>query len=160
LTNAISSSSWTYPGHATIIRAIASNDYYAITITSSVGYAVSFTNFTWRARRSPNGPSNIVLRSSVDGGIDSNLAEWNLATTNQQNIGTTLSLSATNMVEFRLYGFGAITNSGTAAVIDGANIGQTGMDLGIFGQVHAVAGDLDGSLFLQRSDQRGVRRGW
>jgi hypothetical protein len=65
-TDGFSANSWTLPSSSTINEAVTSNDYFTFTATAQSGQTFDATNFSWRATRSGHGPSNFVLRSSVD----------------------------------------------------------------------------------------------
>ncbi|HMO03676.1 MAG TPA: choice-of-anchor D domain-containing protein [Kiritimatiellia bacterium] len=138
----MSASSWTMPAAATIANAITSNDYFTLRVVPDAGYLIDVTNFSWRTTRSGTGPTNYVLRSSVDD-FGSDIAEWrNTGTTS--NFVTTVSITSSTGVEFRVYGFKTANNAGTARIADGASFGSSGIDLAIFGTVAAdSAPDVD-----------------
>lgn len=138
-TNSITSTSWTLPVISSVADAIASNDYYSVTLTAGSGYHLAITSMALRVQRSSTGPSNYTLRASTDT-FGSDLTTWNIGgSTTAQNIQTPLAIGGTNNVEFRIYGHRAGAGSGTGRIQDGADFGQAGIDLGIFGSTIPVS---------------------
>jgi len=138
-TNSITSTSWTLPVISSVADAIASNDYYSVTLTAGSGYHLAITSMALRVQRSSTGPSNYTLRASTDT-FGSDLTTWNIGgSTTAQNIQTPLAIGSTNNVEFRIYGHRAGAGSGTGRIQDGADFGQAGIDLGIFGSTIPVS---------------------
>ncbi|HMP90466.1 MAG TPA: hypothetical protein PJ991_09700 [Kiritimatiellia bacterium] len=135
-TNGFVANSWPLPATSTLADAIASNDYFSITITAQPGATFTITNFLWRATRSGTGPSNFVLRSSQDG-FTANLAAWTHAGTGNINHSNSLSMASDSNVVFRLYGFEVSGNAGSARFTDGANFGSAGIDVAFFGTATA-----------------------
>jgi len=133
-TNGFSANSWTLPVNTTIAEAIASNDYFTFTAIAQPGATFDVTNFAWNTFHSGTGPSNFVLRSSVDS-FAADLALFVI--TNKDNnplvVSTALSLTGQTNVEFRIYGYGASAVAGSARLANGADIGQTGLDMALFG---------------------------
>ncbi len=133
-TNSFVASSWTIPVSSTITDAIASNDYFTFTASSTMGNTFSVTNFSWRANRSGTGPSNFVLRSSADG-FASDLAAWIHTSDIARSHSAPLNLVGQSNVEFRLYGFVASSAAGTARMTDGGSFGAPGIDVALFDEV-------------------------
>jgi trimeric autotransporter adhesin len=92
------------------------NDYFAISLTPGSGLKLNFTNFIYTSQRSSNGPNSFVFRSSLDS------FTANIGT--PTSTGTTIDLSGAlfqdiaTTIEFRLYGFSAVTTAGTFSVND------------------------------------------
>lgn len=136
----MSSSSWTLPGAATVANAITSNDYFTVRVVPEAGYLIDVTNFSWRTTRSGTGPTNYNLRAGNDG-FASDIATWlNKGTTS--NFVTTVNITGSTGVEFRIYGYSTHNNGGTARIAHGADFGQSGIDLAIFGTVNASGPDV------------------
>lgn len=133
-TNGFSANSWTMPLTSTIADAVNSNDYFSFVISALPGNTFSVTNFSARMTRSSTGPSNFVLRSSADN-FSSDLISIVHTGDVARNHSAALNLTGLTSVEFRLYGFAASAAAGTARFTDGADFGQTGIDLAIFGEV-------------------------
>lgn len=133
-TNGFSANSWTMPVNTTIAEAIASNDYFTFTAVALPGATFDVTNFAWNTVHSSTGPSNFVLRSSVDG-FAADLALF--VVTNKDNnpisVSTALSLVGQTSVEFRIYGYGASASAGSARLANGGDLGLTGLDMALFG---------------------------
>ena len=133
-TNGFSANSWTMPVNTTIAEAISSNDYFTFTAVALPGASFDVTNFAWNTIHSSTGPSNFVLRSSVDS-FAADLALFVI--TNKDNnpivVSTALSLTGQTSVEFRIYGYGASAAAGSARLSNGGDIGLTGLDMTLFG---------------------------
>ena len=92
------------------------NDYFEFTLTPNTGFAINFVSFVYAGQASGDGPTAVAFRSSADG-FASNIGTPTVG-------GTTISLSAaafqnrTAATTFRLYGFSAITASGTFSIND------------------------------------------
>jgi hypothetical protein len=130
--NSFLSTSWTVGG--TVIDAIATNDYFSVTLNASLGNTLSLTNLSWIVNRSNQGPTNFTLRSSFDG-FAADITTWTRTGTTAGNVQTDLSISGVNTIEFRIYGYNAGGSGGTGRIADGGDIGQTGIDFGVFGTV-------------------------
>jgi autotransporter-associated beta strand protein len=95
--------------------------YFTFTLNPSSGYEIDFGSFLWSFQRSAAGPTNMVLRSS----IDSFAADiWSTNTTSTSALSVSNSLSGasfqniTNSIEFRIYGWGTTNSGGTFSVND------------------------------------------
>lgn len=93
--------------------------YFEFTITPNSNYAMSLSTISFFEQKSGTGPSNWVLRSSLDG-YASNLNGASAGTTSAsfsatpQSIDLGLELqNITTAVTFRLYAYGATSSSGT-----------------------------------------------
>jgi hypothetical protein len=103
---------WTTAGELT--------DYFTFTITPAANYKINLSSFEFTLQRSSTGPVNYALRSSIDdfaadisGGIfpmTPALQTVSLAGAAFQNL--------TSPVTFRIYGYTAGSNVGTASVND------------------------------------------
>lgn len=130
-TGGYSANNW--HSHApSLATAMSSNNYYQFTVEAAVGYTVTTTNMVWNMRRSGTGPTNFVLRASVDG-YASDLATWDTGTdTSSGGLTATLNLAAQSDVTFRLYGF-----SGTSSV-GSMNLGGAGNDVEFYGTTQVI----------------------
>ncbi len=110
--------------------AISGNDYLSFGIAPSAGYKLSVTSVSFRIERSSTAPNAFALRSSADG-FAANLGTISHTTTS--SVLFTISISSltdrTSALEFRLYGHGASSTSGSAG-LEGS-----GVDLEISGTV-------------------------
>lgn len=131
-TDGFSANSWTLPSSSTISDAVASNDYFTFTAIAQSGQTFDVTNFSWRATRSSTGPSNFVLRSSVDS-FAADLAVFGTTGTAERAFTTALNLTAQTNVEFRIYGFASPSSTGSGRLTDGSSFGQAGLDMTLFG---------------------------
>jgi hypothetical protein len=111
---------------------VTSNDYFTFTATAQSGQTFDATNFSWRATRSGTGPSNFVLRSSVDS-FAADLAVFGTTGTAERAFTTALNLTAQTNVEFRIYGYAAPSATGSGRLTDGSSFGQAGLDMTLFG---------------------------
>ncbi len=131
-TNGFSASGWTTPASSTAADAVVSNDYFTFTAKALSGETFDVTNFSWRATRSSTGPSNFVLRSSVDG-FGADLAVFGTTGTSERAFSAALNLTGQTNVEFRIYGYTAPQATGTGRLTDGSSFGQAGLDMTLFG---------------------------
>ena len=96
--------------------ALLLNDYIEFTLTPNASFKINFTSFVYGGTASTNGPENFVLRSSLDN-YASNIASLSTS-------GATVTLSSTNFqnvttsITFRIYGYNAITATGTFSIND------------------------------------------
>lgn len=100
-------------------------DYYEFTATAASGYSLNLTNLTLTDRRSGTGPTNYVLRSSLDnysaniGAVQTIDAAPGFTNTKNISFSGTSALSAvTGAVTFHLYAYNASGSGGTFAVDD------------------------------------------
>ncbi|OGV45701.1 MAG: hypothetical protein A2X46_09355 [Lentisphaerae bacterium GWF2_57_35] len=118
---------------ATLADAVLNNKYLEWTVAAAAGYQMTITNFAGLARDpGGTGPTNFVLRSSVDG-YTADLAVYQLA--GNQALSTPLSLSGQTTVTFRYYGFDPV-RVGTTGTGGFRNL--VGNDLTITGTIMAV----------------------
>ncbi|WP_442484968.1 hypothetical protein [Aeoliella sp. SH292] len=105
-----------YNATAWNLAAFDASDYFTFSITPNSGFEIDFTNFVYVGQRSSTGPSSFSFRSSVDGFASS----IGSATAT----GTTISLAAaayqniSSPIEFRFYGWGGTSASGTFSIND------------------------------------------
>ena len=96
--------------------AFDSTAYFEFTLTPNSGYEIDFTSFTYTGQASGTGPTNIVIRSSLDT-YTADIGTPSLA-------GSTIDLSAgtyqniTSAITFRIYAWGASSASGTFSIND------------------------------------------
>ncbi len=93
------------------------SDYYTFTVTPNPGYEMTLTGLELDERRSGTGIRNWLIRSSLDGfSLDLQVFSVPDDTATRVNQGLVLGPSFAALagpVEFRLYGFGAESLSGT-----------------------------------------------
>jgi hypothetical protein len=103
-----------FGGNNWAIGALSTSNYIQFTVTPNSGFSFSPTSFVFSWDRSAGGPSNVALRSSVDG-YASNLGT--VAVAASLNTGYTISIvglnNLTTATTFRLYGYGATGATGT-----------------------------------------------
>jgi len=117
--NRFGASDWFNTGNTvagnTLAEAIAGNDYIQFTVTPNAGFSFTATSFVFSWDRSNTGPSNVTLRSSLDG-YTANIGSV-LAMPVAISTGNTITISGisniTTAITFRLYGYGATLTTGT-----------------------------------------------
>ncbi|TAG99939.1 MAG: T9SS C-terminal target domain-containing protein [Sphingobacteriales bacterium] len=93
---------------------LSTTDYIEFVLTPNSTFKINLTSLIYTATVSPNGPSSLVLRSSVDA-FGSDISTLNPT-------GQTVSLSAaafqnrTAAITFRIYGYGATAATGTFSI--------------------------------------------
>src|SRR5688572_8297996 len=114
--NRFGGSNWFDVGNTsptTLAQAIADNEYMEFTVVPVAGFSFTATLFTFHWDRSATGPTNVALRSSLDG-FTANLfsiAPAGGIAPNNVALGGSLA-NITTPVTFRLYGFGATDATG------------------------------------------------
>jgi len=109
-----------YNATAWSVSGIDLTDYFTFTLTPAAGYKMNLSSFEFTLQRSSTGPTNYALRSSLDN-FASDLSSGSYPMTAALQ---TVILSAANFqnitsaVTFRIYGYTAGTNAGTASVND------------------------------------------
>jgi hypothetical protein len=95
-------------------------DYYEFTLTPTTNYKINLSSFEFTLQRSSTGPVNYALRSSIDNfASDISTGAFPMTATLQ-----TVALSGaafqniTSAITFRIYGYNAGSNVGTASVND------------------------------------------
>ncbi len=94
--------------------ALDANDYFSLTLTPNTGYQINFNNLVYTSQASGTGPTNIAIRSSVDG-YTANIGTPSIT-------GTTISLTAgtyqniNSAITFRVYAWGG--TGGTFSIND------------------------------------------
>ena len=92
------------------------NAYFEFTVIPNAGKKIDFVSFEYTGQISVNGPTLFVFRSSVDGfttdigSVSATGASVSLSDINFQNI--------TSSITFRLYGWAALTGTGTFSIND------------------------------------------
>lgn len=99
-------------------------DYFQFDAVADSGIQFATTGFVFNLRRSTSGPTNFLLRSSVDD-FTSDLATWTI--TANGTYSTPLSLANNTGVTFRLYAYGSTSAAGSA------NLGGAGNDIALYG---------------------------
>ena len=96
--------------------ALEANTYFEFKITPNVNFEIDFSSFAYTGETSPQGPTNLAIRSSLDG-YSSDIGASTLT-------GTTIDLSSsiyqniTTEITFRMYAWGATALLGTFSVND------------------------------------------
>jgi hypothetical protein len=96
---------------------VDANDYFEFTLTPNAGYKIDFVSFTYTPQKSTTGPTLAAFRSSLTGYVT------NIGAPSTIN-ATTISLAAaayqgrTAATTFRLYGYLALSSSGTFSIND------------------------------------------
>jgi hypothetical protein len=124
-----SSNTGGYAANAWATTAFDTTDYFEFNAASDGGWQFDVTNVIFNIRRSTSGPSNFVVRSSVDN-FASDLSTF-VAVANS-TYSSSLNLSGQTGVTLRLYGYGATAANGSA------NLGGTGNDLVLEGTMAVV----------------------
>ena len=102
----------------TITEAVTGNDYIQFVVTPNAGFSFTPTSFVFRWDRSASGPSNVALRSTVNGfasdlGTVTGMVSGGVATTTDRTITITGLTNITTATTFRIYGYGATAITGT-----------------------------------------------
>jgi uncharacterized repeat protein (TIGR02543 family) len=134
-TNRFGGSGWFDTGNTTggntLAEAVAGNDYIQFIVTPNSGSSFTPTSFVFGWERSNTGPSNVALRSSVDGFV-SDLGSVTGLTTSVTS-GNTITISGltniTTATTFRLYGYGATATGGTGGLDQAASPGAVNVRL-------------------------------
>jgi len=90
--------------------------YFEFTLTPNAGFEIDFVDFVYTGQASLNGPTNILLRSSLDGFVADigvpliNGSTMDLSAPAYQNIATPIT--------FRIYTWGASAPEGTFSIDD------------------------------------------
>src|SRR5207249_7963414 len=96
-----------------------SGSYYSFTVTPNPGAPIALTELDFDASRTATGPTNLALRSSLDG-FAADLAAFSLPTANSlDHFTATLGAAFQNLtdpVEFRIYGFDAADANGALEI--------------------------------------------
>jgi hypothetical protein len=98
------------------VVALDATKYFYLSMTPNAGYEIDFVSFVYTGQSSGTGPTNIAIRSSLDG-YTSNIG---VPTIN----GSTIDLSAityqniSSSITFRIYVWGASDVSGTFSIDD------------------------------------------
>ena len=96
--------------------AIDLNDYFTFGFSPDSGFAITLAEFAFVGEASSEGPKSFAFRSSIDGfssdigTVDSTGASISLATPQFESLSSA--------VEFRLYGWNAVSGGGTFSVND------------------------------------------
>ncbi|HOZ52046.1 MAG TPA: YDG domain-containing protein, partial [Chitinophagaceae bacterium] len=127
-TNRFGGSGWFNTGNTsggnTLSEAIAGNDYIQFIVTPNAGFSFTPTSLDFNWDRSSTGPTNVTLRSSVDG-YTTDLGSVLGMSTGFVTLRT-LTISGlsniTTATTFRLYGYGASATTGTGGFDIGTNV--------------------------------------
>ncbi len=121
LPNGFSSDHWN-TSSPTLAEAISLGEYYEFTIQAKPGYSVSLSTLDATLRCSTNGPGHFIWQYSYDGNVFVDVAPFNTLSSNDAgHIQAPVDLSKISDLQnansktiiFRLYAWGASTNSGT-----------------------------------------------
>jgi len=120
--NRFGGSGWFNTGNTTVgntlAEAVSGNDYIQFVVTPNSGFTFTPTSFVFKWDRSNTGPSNVTLRSSVDGyasdlGSVTGMVSGGAATTTDRTITITGLTNISSATTFRIYGYGATATTGT-----------------------------------------------
>jgi hypothetical protein len=111
--NRLGGNGW-FDGAGDLASSIAADNYIEFTVSPTSGNMFSATSFDFTWQRSGTGPTDLALRSSLDG-FATNLGTANIGGTGFTPVSMALSLTnITTAVTFRLYGYNATSAAGTA----------------------------------------------
>jgi hypothetical protein len=96
--------------------AFSAIDYIEFSLTPTANFKINFTSFSYTGSLSANGPANLVLRSSLDN-YSSNIATLNPVSGNI-NLSSATFQNITSSITFRIYGYNALTATGTFSIND------------------------------------------
>jgi hypothetical protein len=100
--------------------AFDSNDYFTFTLTPNAGYYIDFSDLVYSNQRSASGPTNVSMRSSLDG-FTADIGSLSTGAT-AATFTVSLAAAAYDMVPaaitFRIYGYNASGSTGTFSVND------------------------------------------
>ncbi len=108
-TDRYSASGWNSP-------ALGATDYFTWTLTPAADYQLTLTSFSYTAQVSGTGPTSFAFRSSLDS-FSGNLGPAT-STGGAITLSSGMFSGLTSPVEFRLYGWGASSGTGTFSVND------------------------------------------
>jgi len=114
------------------------SNYWTFTITASSGYYLSVSSITIKGQRSGTGPTNVALRSSIDG-YASNIGSQSGLQNNSTTISfSSLSISNQTSITFRVYGWEASNSNaaGTWRIGDGSS---ASLDIDVQGSVTTIS---------------------
>lgn len=96
------------------------NDYFTFTLTPATNYKINLSSFEFTLQRSSTGPVNYALRSSIDNfASDISTGAYPMAAALQTvALSGPIFQNVTGAITFRIYGYTAGSNVGTASVND------------------------------------------
>ena len=109
---------------------ISNNDYLEFTITPGNTYSVSLSTVRFDLYRGSSGPTNLALRSSVDGyatTIGTTFSPTTTAAMYTISLSTASFQNFTSPITFRLYGWSATSNLGSLRLTNAA--GDNGVEV-------------------------------
>lgn len=101
---------------------IQNSKYFEFTLSPINGFKINFSNFTFHGSTSSDGPTNLILKSSLDNFTNSIASPSiggdmiDLSSSTFQNINASIT--------FRIYGYNAVSNLGTFSIDDFAFNGE------------------------------------
>ncbi|GAB4048775.1 T9SS type A sorting domain-containing protein [Spirosoma litoris] len=104
--SSINSSGWTG-------SAQDATDYYEFTLTPNTGYQMNLTGLNLTERRSNTGPTTYLIAYSIAGGSETTVSTGPLSGTVDATLNISLSIQTAQSIRFRIYAWGATSNSGT-----------------------------------------------
>ncbi len=143
-----SSNSGGYAANNWALVAFDATDYFEFNAIADPGFSFNVSNVVFNIRRSSSGPTNMILRSSVDG-FTADLNTFIAVANTTYN--SPISLLGQASVTFRLYGYGATGAAGSM------NLGGVGDDLVVQGTIVPEPGTL-AFLSIGLMGLYGVRR--
>jgi hypothetical protein len=109
-----------YNATAWTTSGLDTTDYYTFTLTPAANYKINLSSFEFTLQRSSTGPVNYALRSSIDNfasNVSTGLFPMAAALQTVVLSGAAFQ-NITSDITFRIYGYTAGTNAGTASVND------------------------------------------
>ncbi|QMW02765.1 T9SS type A sorting domain-containing protein [Spirosoma foliorum] len=88
-------------------------DYYEFTLTPNTGYQLNLTGLNLTERRSNTGPTTYLIAYSIAGGSETTVSTGPLSGTVDAALNISLSIQTAQSIRFRIYAWGATSNSGT-----------------------------------------------
>jgi PEP-CTERM motif len=110
-TDSLNAGSWTTAATVDL------TDYFTFLLTPASGYALDLNTIEFSYRRSPSGPLNVVLRSSLDA-FAGDITTLTLMNDGSYHRASPIVLGSsfdgiTSPIEFRIYGYNASNSVGT-----------------------------------------------
>ena len=113
---------------------IDTDDYFTFTLTPNSGYKINFAGLDFTLQRSGTGPTDFVIKSSLDNYTAAIQSIPASGTTGSPKTVTLSGASFQNVagaITFRIYGYNASGATGTASINDFTFNGQVNNALGI-----------------------------
>ena len=144
-TSTFNSSGWNTT--STLANAVTDGDYIEWAITANSGYTVSVSEIIIDYDRSGTGPSQVAIRTSLDGYVSDIFTDASVNSSGEENTfsptGGTLTSADGGTITFRLYGYDASGSGGTFDIEDdlGTFLTQTNTGIRLRGSVDTASSD-------------------